>query len=258
LPQFRDDGNRRDLDVLVKTTDPHSISRVEEIGNDLIGDELELSIFGLIPMAELQKQRRQPIRNVCERFTADRYAIESDGRLTKVVKALFPFAVGMHLDSLETWQLFIGADDPNPTPLPHPGATILNYATRSISGVRPKDAKKLGILSNNVLQNAPEIKDWVMDGPGRSQVELARVLWSLRSLGAMAIGDHLLIKACRENLEEHRFFMFPKAMPIIKSGILDLTKMKARGVHFSESSPAVVTLWQRHAEKHAGKLVKNQ
>ena len=63
LPQFRADGNRRDFDALVISTDEDDRIAAEEIAREIIGNELVLSFFGLRTAAELQAQRASPIRS---------------------------------------------------------------------------------------------------------------------------------------------------------------------------------------------------
>jgi hypothetical protein len=60
LPVTRPDGNRRDVDVLVKTTDPTRISEVREAVTLAVEPHLEASVFGIRPEQALQRQTRHP------------------------------------------------------------------------------------------------------------------------------------------------------------------------------------------------------
>ena len=60
IGQFRKDGNRRDFDVLVKSSSPGEIGAVEELAQETIGSELELSVFGLHAMGQLDSQQANP------------------------------------------------------------------------------------------------------------------------------------------------------------------------------------------------------
>lgn len=258
LDQYRPDGNKRDLDVLVKTTDAKTIEQAENVARSIIGDELELSFFGLRPIAQLDAQTRQWFLSLAKVWVGDRYVEEDDGQLKAAKKALFPFAVDVDPHSFENWQLFVGERDPHPAPIPHPGQTILNYATRAVMGLRPKDAEKIGTLSDNVLTRTAEIKAWIVDGPGGSQVELARILWSLHSKKGLRLGEALNLSPYAGELGKDQAFMLPDAPAIVKSLILAATKLKAQADYHFASHPTAVTFWQRHVEPRIGNIIKNQ
>lgn len=258
LPQRRDDGNLRDFDALVLSSQPEHIRAYEAIGEEIIGDELELSFFGLRPAAELEWQKRHPLRAL-KQFLADRYVEQDEsGKITEAYKALFPFSAPMPIETLETWRLYVGEDDPAPAPIPHPGTTVLNYLTRSISGLRPKDADKVGRMARNIQQKAPEIRDWIMDGPGQSQIQLARILNELGNKSRT-----IELGAATVYPMDTEVWMSPElvdmdAQLVTEAMVLTASYAKARALRFAESQEKIVTLWQRAAEKHVHGLVHNQ
>lgn len=176
LPVTRPDGNRRDVDVLVKTTDPARIAEVREAVSLTVEPYLEASVFGIRPEHALQRQTRNPFGFAAVKtFLSDRYALNDQ----VIVKSLYPFAVPIDPESLENWKLVVG-NDTTEYPIPHPGSTLANYTNRSITGLRPKDAVKVHAMAANINKQTPEVREWLMDGPGRSQLELSAVLRSLR------------------------------------------------------------------------------
>jgi len=258
LPQYRPDGNLRDFDALVLSTSQARVDEVKEIAKETIGDELELSFFELKPLARLQTQRMEPFRSLGQ-FVSDRYVIETDEEgIIMARRSLFPFEVAVDFETLDTWSLSIGDKDPRPTPIPHPGTTILNYLTRSVSGLRPKDEAKVNEIAKNVVNKAPETKDWLMDGPGRSQMEFARIFHKLGRGGTLVVGEQVEITPVKGSLLDHPAFMITDAPSPTQRIALGVTYAKARILHAFESNERVVTLWQRMGEKHVDKIVHNE
>ena len=58
IGQYRPDGNLRDFDVLVMSTDPGQIQQVEGMAQDTIGNALELSVFGLHTQQQLEQMKQ--------------------------------------------------------------------------------------------------------------------------------------------------------------------------------------------------------
>jgi hypothetical protein len=258
IGQYRPDGNKRDVDILALTTDKASIRSIEQAAKRTIGDELELSVFGMHRLARLRQQQAHPLRTLGRIWLADRYVTEEAGEITALTKALYPFAVDVPLETLETWQLTVGNGDP--MPVPHPGTVILNYLTRSVSGLRPKDAAKVDALTANVLSKAPELAAWIQDGPGHSQIELARILQTLRrGFGAepLIVGDKITVTpySLRE-LARHPGQLEGRR-PALAAVARFVSRAKARGLHSIESQRRVVTFFQRYVERHAGGVITN-
>lgn len=257
LPQYRPDGNLRDFDVLVLSTDREQVDEIEDIARQTIGNELELSVFDLRPIDHLPQMQAHPLRAL-KQFVSDRYAYEDERLGVRVVRrALFPFQVKMDLDTLGGWRLYVGEKDPYPAPVPHPGTVILNYLTRSISGLRAKDESKVAAMSDAIITKDPTMRDWMIDGPGNSQMEFARILQRLSRPGELAVGQHLTVTPVSGNLSSHTAFMLPDSLEAIRRTVLDISYAKARGTRFFEQQDWIVTLWQRHMEGRVDSLVHN-
>lgn len=267
LPKFRPDGSLRDIDVLVLDTDQSTVDAVEAISEEVVGDQLKRSVFGLKPIAQLSLQRETPIRSTLGVYLGDRYVndlqiIEGQPQFSEGYKSIYPFAAPISSETLQTYTLNIPGRVP--TPVPHPGETILNYLTRSISGERPKDVEKVEQIADTVLTNYPEIKEWIYDGPGRSKLELARILHTLRESRTMpkvlTVGEHLQILPLPYDLDElyaHPMFMDTFAGEKQRRALVAAAHIKGRAVHFGEKQQKLVTAWLKHIEPRIKKIVHN-
>ena len=259
VPQHRPDGNLRDLDALVLDTDPEKIAEVEETARAEIGSKLELAMFGLHGILDLCNRFAKPLGfSDLSMMLSDRYMSDSGH-----FKALTPFAAEFSDDFLDTWALQIGRTE---TPIPHPGATLLNYYTRSISGLRHTDTEKVLDMGRKIAERAPQVLDWMFDGPGMSHVELARALHALRE--PRRDPSPLVIAGRKIKTDDYRDLVESELfLPVNLSGnqisdrqkaiILAVARVKARTLHGLESNDKLVTLWQRYGEQRAGKLVTN-
>lgn len=259
LPTLRPDGTLRDVDVLVLSSSKNRIDEVEKVLKDTIGNTLERSVFGIRPHSILEDQIAKPLgARAFRTFVSDRYEAASNSKEV-YKKALFPFQVPMSAESLDTWTLVIGNDEKR-IPISHPGATIANYTNRSIGGVRPKDIDKLTAITTNVFTRTPELKSWLADGAGKSQLELSLLLASLRSTSYDI--RHVLpgITVPRFNSDElidHEAFMAPEAPYATQRKILATAAFKAGSLHALESNGIVLKLWRQFAEQRATAIVKN-
>lgn len=273
IPQFREDGNKRDVDVLVVSDRQHHIDVISSMLKACVGNRLKRSVFGLHQMSDLDSATRHPLWQTTRAWLSDRYVVSSGGSIVDAKKAIFPFAVNFDPSVLQTWRLQIGSDTNHTTPIPHPGATLTNYLTRSISGLRPKDeAKVLGNkkqpgIAANVLGD-PELAQWVLDGPGKSLVKLAKVLHGIRqmqdveSLASLRLTELVTLKPFTlKSLENDPIFMFyteEEQLPYRSQIILNTAHRKARMLHLAETNPTVVRLWQKGIEPFIGRIVKNK
>lgn len=260
IGQYRDDGNLRDADILVLSSDHRTVKNIEELANDMIGNDLEVSVFGLHRLAHWQKQIEHRRLSLALRWLSDRYVEESSGQITNATKALYPFAVDLDRGCLDTWHTVTHRHDPIPGP--HPGTVILNYLTRSISGLRPKDENKVQRMAANVFDKEPEILDWIVDGPGQTQLELADALHTLRepddARQDLIIGGRLYIVAGRPSaLSSHPAFVSSGDKETDDS-ILKWSRRKARLLHVFESDPRIVTSYQRYLEQPLSFVTKNK
>jgi hypothetical protein len=225
---------------------------------------LKVSIFGLKTVADLERQRRRPLRSTAMVFLGDRYVTTSHDATGEIVradgyKALYPFRASITADTLATFHLTTGD---RLVPTTHPGATILNYLTRSISGLRAKDAAKLGHLSDKVLSRYPDVREWIHDGPGCETLDLARVLHTLREPArnpqTLLLGDHLRIAPYRlAELVDHPGFMASHLAGRSQRAVLQMAHVKSRLVGRVEAKPTFVTFWQKHIEDRLRRIIHN-
>ncbi|MEK7599860.1 MAG: hypothetical protein AAB462_02405 [Patescibacteria group bacterium] len=266
LPQRRNDGSLRDLDCLVKSSQQDRIDDVEALAREVIGDKLEISVFGLHSMGQFTEKKVSPAMSLAKSFVSDRYIDQApDGTVIQGVKSIFPFAVAIDPDALETWNLQIG--DHQPTPIPHPGATIVNYLTRSVSGLRPKDADKVEKLTANIAKKSPDVIDWVVDGPGASQLEFARVLHTLRQPSkdaqAMSVGGAIDIEPhVLDDLMRGEAFIFDVGRPRLLQAMVMATHAKSRFVFWGETkaheNPWLMRTWQEQVVPRIDSILKNK
>jgi len=262
LQPVRENGTLRDMDALVLSTDPDEIAAIETAAGTTIGDRLEISVFGLHKAAQLREQVANPFGwQALKTFVSDRYVdVDYDGA---VFKALFPFAVEVPTEALETYSLEVGREV---FPVANPAAAILNYWTRSISGLRPKDADKIQAVAANVFAKAPELVEWMVDGPGQSQMELAAILHTLRRANSqprssreLTVGGAVRVQAGSvRDLADNPAFLLPNADPNTRDGVLALAILKSRGLGIPESNETIVRLYQRFAEQRLATITKNQ
>ena len=266
LPRLRPGGSVRDLDVLVLSTDPDEIEAVRQLGEELVGGGLKVSAFGLKSVADLQEQRRRPIRSSARIFLADRYvsiALDKPGDGTAIsgFKALYPFRVPIDAETFETFHLMIDGRPPMPTS--HPGTTILNYLTRSISGLRAKDAAKVAAMTDNVLTRHPDLDGWIHDGPGSSLFDLARILHTLGEprTGARPcrLGTRLEIRPYPlTRLDEHEGFMGSDRSRVARRALVEASHVKGRLLREVGTHPAIVGFWQKHIEDRVENIIHNE
>ncbi|MGI9595024.1 MAG: hypothetical protein ACR2QK_02625 [Acidimicrobiales bacterium] len=266
LPRFRPDNSLRDMDTLVLSTDPEQVDAVQTLAEELVGDQLEISLFELKTVADLERQRSRPVQSSVKVFLGDRYVTtftDERGRIVDIegYKSLYPFQVPITAQALETFQLI--TEGRVATPTAHPGATILNYLTRSISGVRAKDLEKVRMMTENVLTRHPEIGQWIHDGPGREMLDLARILHTLREPRrrpqVLRLGSRLrIVPYAATELVEHPGFMASGSSRSVQRMVIELAQLKSRGLARFEASPTVVTFWQKHIERRINAIIRNE
>lgn len=261
IGQFRPNGTLRDLDCLVMSDDEQEVTRAEDLATSIIGEQLDLSaFFQLHNVNELDRKMRLPILGLATMWVGDRYITSEDGKITGAQKVLYPFAVDLPEAALEPWHLHVG--DRTPMPIPSPAVAPLNYMTRSISGLRPKDAEKVGNLIANLEEKAPELIDWMVDGPGKSQVELATVLHSLRESRKrpqpLRIGKTYTHDVFTDEEIINMDVFLGDQPEIVRRRAVAISRAKARPVYLGESNETVVKVWQKFVEGRIGGFLKNK
>ncbi|HEX5744453.1 MAG TPA: hypothetical protein VFX84_03340 [Candidatus Saccharimonadales bacterium] len=260
LHRFRPDGTLRDFDLLVKTADEEAVGEVEAIAERTVDGQLQISAFGLHSAEDLERQRENPLGFFAVRtFVSDRY-VHEDGSMQK---ALFPFAVPLEREVLENWSLEVGGEE---FQVANPASTILNYLTRSISGIRGvKDGPKVQEMASQIFGKEPELAEWCVDGPGQSQMDLAAILQTLRRSGSLPhskrtldVGGVLQIKAGSVRaLADHEAFMIPDAEPNVRDAVLAWAVTKSRLLGYGESQEWAITLYQKYFERLFDGITKN-
>lgn len=259
LPVRRHDGNLRDMDVLVLSPNEAHVDRVEHMAEKKIDGQLEVSAFGFHTEFHTEQQMLQPYGwKSLKTFVSDRY-VAHDGH---VDKALFPFSVPINPKSLDSWSLEVGDTE---FPVAGPATSVLNYLNRSISGLRAKDVEKVQAMATNVFTKAPELIDWIVDGPGRSELELGRLLHSLQGPANYAQAETLTIAGAVElkplpirSLMEHQAFMMHHADSKTQENILAWARLKSMVLRKAESYEQVVSLYQKYAERIFDGINKNK
>jgi hypothetical protein len=223
LARFREDGTLRDFDLLVVSADPDQIAEVEAVAERTVGDALDISAFGFHGPEDLEEQIANPLGLFALRtFVSDR-SLDAAGNMQKY---LFPFAVPLEKEVLENWTLEIGDQE---FQVANPASTVLNYLTRSISGIRGvKDGPKVQKMAAEIFGKEPELAEWCVDGPGQSQMELAAILQTLRrssslplSKRTLNVGGALEIKAGSVRaLADHEAFVIADAPTDVQDAIL--------------------------------------
>jgi hypothetical protein len=257
LSSRRDNGTTRDLDVLALTTDQDEIDQIETGIANLVDGRLEVSVFGLKPASILERQRKRPMGfSALKTFLSDRYINEEAGQH---YRALFPFAVPVSPETVATWTLKIGEDE---LPMPAPGATILNYTQRSISGLRPKDATKWAKMLENLVTVSPATIADIERGNFANQAKLTGLIDSLRydnlSRGGVWFG---LERLSTEEMLHHEGFMLREIVSDdqrLARAVLEIARFKAAGLAFFERQEKIVAFWQEHIEPKIDFIVKNK
>lgn len=265
LSNYRDDGNLRDVETLVLSTREKDTVAVEKCGVQAMGDALIVEVFPFRDSARTAELQEAPFgTKALATFLSDRYMpageLWTPGQ-SQVDRVLFPFAAPVSDEALDTWTLEIDGD--YEMPVPSPGAVIVNYLTRSISGLRGKDEAKVQRMAQAIFEKSPEMVDWIVDGPGSSQFELARIFHTLREPKSdprtLTVGELLDVEALDyPELTDHQAFLLRDAEERTQRRALALAAAKSRGLHFAESLSFVVTPFQKYVEPRIGFILHNK
>jgi hypothetical protein len=248
------------MDVLVLSHNEDHIKTIETMAETIIGNELEVSVFGLRDADHIRKQLRHPVLGwkALKTFVSDRYVNEDD----TMDKVVFPFSVPMDAGSMESYSLEVkGAVFPIASP---PGA-LMNYSTRSISGLRAKDAEKVQRMAANIFNQVPDYADWIRTGPGATQLELATVLHSLQGPSSPAEATSIVLGGAVEidpmpirALMRHEAFMLRDRDVSTQENVLAWARIKSATLRKAESYDEVVRLYQKWAERLFDGISKNK
>jgi hypothetical protein len=256
--------NKRDVETLVLSSDPRDTERVNEYAKQTIGNRLIIETFDMHDVASITRLVEHPfgLRSLVSALS-DRYIDGTkawDPGDNDAERILYPFAVDIDPKAMASSMLEIG--DKLEMPTPKEGAVILNYLTRSISGLRGKDHEKVQTMARMIFSKAPETVDWIIDGPGASQFELARILHTLRepvdNPQTLVLGDKLVIDILNEDLTEHPAFLYKDADSDLKQKVMRLAKLKSRVIHTVERNELFVQNWQQYVEPRIKSILHNR
>lgn len=244
LSNRRDDGTKRDCDILVVSSDP---TNVDCLARECIEPNLDVSAFGLKPFNDLTDVSPYMPGNALDikhTYLSERYEDSENN----IIRAVYPWSVPIDPSCFETWTLNIKDTE---IPVPNPAMSLVNYATRSISGLRSKDEAKVLRASNNVLSKAPELRDWAFDGPAADQVELARIIRSLTpALNKPDIFGFGERNYTRQELADHEAFMSAELPEVMRRRIVGEAAFKAYVLATGESFGFIRTFWYNHVENN--------
>jgi len=269
LPQIRDNGSMRDVDVLTLSRNQETIQAVKNIFEETInnaGKKLEVHVFGLKSEEEIRKMQDKPFStSALIQVVSDRYIIGQEDDKKGYYKAVFPFGVLAPSDSLETWYV---DDKKNGAvfPVSHPARTVTDNLTRSIAGVRHKYDEIIPGIVDNMLNKDPELINWMLDGPGSGMIALAGVLRTLgwkkfrnevRPIILSNVKDIKIIPPNFQTLIDDPSFLLREASEDVKYWALRVSRLKTAYL-FGPAERHVQDIWERYnLERFFGKIVGN-
>lgn len=140
LSVIRENGTRRDIDMLICTSDREWIMEAKDIVTDAVGKELSVSVFGL--RDRVNGPRRWD-------FLTQRYIDKDSG---DVFMRCDNIEEKLPESFLEPW--VVKSSQLNPVAqVISPAAQLVSYKTRSITGIRHKDREKVDRLSGLLAEN---------------------------------------------------------------------------------------------------------
>ncbi|MEK9195855.1 MAG: hypothetical protein AAB914_00645 [Patescibacteria group bacterium] len=264
VPSRREeDGTKRDLDLLVLSTEATDIREINDLATSIIGNALDVSVFGLQKASKLEKRSRQVLLSTALGFVSDRYIydhLQAPRNDVDGYKALIPFATPITKPSWESWGYHFGDKFAHG---PHPAVVPLYYAGRSISGLRHRDVEKVNKIAANVFDKFPEALEWIEEGPGKSQLEFARILHTLSTSASskepLIIGEKLRIDPLPlGELASHECFLLKDYPEKTQQFALNAARAKSRTIKFGEQFDPLVTIWRKYFERYAGVFTYNR
>lgn len=258
LPSVRVDGTKRDIDVLVATTDDRRTLEVEWTLADAVRDELGTSVCNFADGQHVIEDLGHPFdrRVFLSGFVSNRYTDPFTDNKESIVRYIFPFIAPLDTAHFEPWRIEVKESGLS-IPVPPPAATLSNYLVRSTIGLRPADTEKIWRSAPNVFTQSPEQREWLIDGPGKNQVELSAVLQSLHRRGR----DKVEILPSTERklyshheLTQHEFFAANQLSYLERRAVLIGSLGKSVATMFIETHPQLKALFRQYAEEAVVRL----
>lgn len=213
LPSARENGTLRDIDVLVLSPEEKKIDDVQNSVQSVVGDNLEISVFGIDSHEMYAEESRHWSRNFKE-FLSQR-TVDEQGRHRYVLR---PIEQTVSEESYEPWAMLIPSDDY--IQVMHPVAQLMCYKMRSISGLRSKDAQKVENIAGNIL-TIPEF-----------QTELEYGVYKEWQIFANAV----------ERIRKSKLKELASGYPDTPKVDLFLAQIKGKLLHMLESNERIVTI----------------
>lgn len=213
LSSIRENGTQRDIDVLVMSSSSEVVNQVEDQVEEILGDELEVSVFGLKKASYLKSKKLRTILQVSSQ------RVEVSPQTIKAV--LGPIEADLPRELFRPWKMQLPSGTLS---VLHPIAHALCYRTRSINGVRPRDLEKLAIMEANIaakIMNDDEYAKFTNWYNFASDIESLKKASTRKELGISSVQSALTLgKSAVMSLEKH-----PWAVKLIQlKGLRSLTK----------------------------------
>ncbi len=215
IPVYKPNGSARDIDILIADVLPINKAKlIKSTVDELIDHRMPVSVFGLD--VHNPTITRSSARTLNAKEWLSKRTIDNNHNLRL---ELYPAIVDLNQKILEPWTLVTPKGDK--LNVMHPGAHLLNYATRSISGIRHKDKQKLALAAKNILSYS-EINDELDGGNLTELVSFAVTIDKMRA-GTLSPGSHHI-------------------RPEASETDLALAKYKARALGFVETNETIVNV----------------
>jgi hypothetical protein len=260
LSLMRPNGSRRDIDVLVLSPHEEEIGAVSDVVDEVVEESLDKSVFGFHTMDEFVERAAHPFSlQTVRAFLADRYVAEGG----VMMKGVVPFGVYVPEEAMETWTLEVNGHE---IPTMNPAGMVVSYLSRSMSGLRPKDHDKVQTMAGYVKNKYPEAADWLIDGPGRSQMDLAGIFHTLRwdnpwagNRRTLEVGGLVRITAGSiPALIDHEAFLYWDESADVQRKVLKTAVFKALLLGRTESHQKIVQFFQKNVEPRVQSIVHNK
>jgi hypothetical protein len=199
----RENGTRRDIDILVASTLPQAqAQRLKSAVVEAVDDQLEVSVFGFDQRQEHMKLVDRMKKLTVGGFTSKR-TIDTQGIIRY---ELLPLERAVDPDSYKPWDLALptGAH----VNILSPAGQSLAYLIRSVSGLRHKDTAKAGEMWRRVY---PDFQEEIRDGAFKDWLQFYQDGQSLRTLGRKAVvATHLDATALQADLFRFKSNLYKK------------------------------------------------
>lgn len=180
-PIIRENGTRRDIDVLVTgVLDDEKSRKIKETVREATGGQLVVSVFDFDTHNPHYSALAKAKAGVSHR------TVDEDGTLRY---ELYPLSQVVAPETYEPWHLVTSAG--LKVNVLNPAGHVLAYRMRSISGTRTKDESKVAEMASNVLV-VPELRQAIHEGPFLDWLAFAEAIPRILSK-QMGLGDGILV-----------------------------------------------------------------